>query len=250
MQKGIKILMCVVLCFSVMFTCIGYAAISDTLSITGKVLKPEVVYNELVITNITTLSQTTVVSETNSRQIPTSIKSNLTGNSGQQVVYKITVHNYSETETYVYQGLVYGEGFEDVASNLSINASKDENGSEMLPNTPNAQYVEGTAIAPGEDFVFYATYDLTGNIVSGDILVNYVFKPIKYTITYVNDNEIYAVDYITDNEQEYIVKTDGPDNGKLVFSDWVNASATPVDSYPRLNTRSYTLYAKYDPLYR
>ena len=249
MRKGIQLIMCIVFCLSTLLASIGYAAISNDLSVMGKVLKPEMVYNEIVITNITALSSTSVDSETHSRQIPTSVKSTITGNGGQQIVYKITAHNYSDTESYIYQGMVYGEGFENVASKLSISASADDAGAQRLPNDLDSNYVEGSPIEPGDDFVFYVTYDLNGNISSGDILVSYVFNTVKYTITYVSDNDIYAIDCITDNERAYTVRATGPDNGKLVFSDWVNANASPVDSYPKLNTRSYTLYAKWDSVY-
>jgi hypothetical protein len=83
-------------------------------------------------------------------------------------------------------------------------------------------------------------------------LINYVFDPIIYTVTYIDDNETWAVDHIINNEEVYYVKSEGPTNPESqgrVFLNWVNANAVAVHSYPAGNTNSYTLSAKWDKMY-
>jgi hypothetical protein len=119
----------------------------------------------------------------------------------------------------------------------------------VIPANSGANYYEGTPVAPGETIVFYATYTLNSRFSSDEIMVNFDFKPVVYTITYMNGNDVYAVDCITDNSVAYTVKSDGPDNGELLFANWINANAEAVYSYDAGNTNSYTLSAKWDNVY-
>lgn len=247
-MSGLVKKIALIMAFSFMFTfiSIGYAAISTTLSITGSAVLDPPVYDELVITSVTTV-QSTVSSENSSRVIPTNLKSTLTGSQGQSVVYKITVHNYSETDTYIYAGISHSAEFDDVSSKLSVSASTDAAGYHQLINALNLKcYKGGTPVAPGEEFVFYATYTLTGNLSAAEILINYNFKKVIYTVTYLNDNETYVIDSITNNSVAYNVRKDHPQNGSLVFAGWINTNAIIVNSFPAGNTNSYTLSAKWD----
>ena len=232
-----------------LFTCIGYAVLTDTLSVTGDAEFNPFDFDGVVITEISTVSGTTVTEETHFRSIPTNVKSTITGNQGQSIVYRITAHNYSETDTYVYTGIFCGDEFADVASKLTLSASTDTSKESPLPNDIATTYTSLTPVKPGEDFVFYATYDLNSNIAAGEILVRYVFMPVIYSVTYLNENAIYAVDCITDNSVAYHVRAEGPNRGDQVFADWVNASAVGVDSYPAGNINDYTLSAKWDNVY-
>lgn len=190
-----------------------------------------------------------LVTQSNMVGIPTSVKSTITGDQGETLVYKITAHNYSKTDSYVYTGMVYGPGFESTANNLTISASTDGANANPLPNNTSMTTASGNVIDPGEDFVFYATYTLGADISAGEILVNYVFKSIIYTVTYLNNNQTYAVDHIIDNSSTYYVRNDVPTNGDLVFAGWINANAVVVTSYPAGNTNDYTLPAKWDNTY-
>lgn len=82
--------------------------------------------------------------------------------------------------------------------------------------------------------------------INGSVSVEQV---VYYTVTYLVDNEVYAVDYITDNSMPYTVKTDGPDNGGAPFNGWVNANAIQVTSIPAGNTNDYTLSATWKDIY-
>jgi hypothetical protein len=249
MSKVTKVVVNIALAIIMCFISIGYASISDTLTMHGAANLTPPDYDEIIVTEVTVVSGTTINKESHSIVVPTNVKSTITGSSGQKIVYKIKAHNYSETLTYVYTGTYCDSLFADVSNKMSISASTDANGANRLPNNLNAMSVSGEEIAPGEDFVFYAIYDLTSSVSAGEVLVHYSFKPIVYTITYLNENEIWAIDHIVDNSKEYKVRSDGPGKQGHVFVDWINANAVGVDKYPAGNTNSYTLSAKWDSMY-
>lgn len=233
------------------FICIGYASLSDVLVVRGTV-EVQPVYDTLVITNVTTVKTTTMNSETHSCIIPTNVESTISGTKGQSVVYRVTVHNYSETETYIYNGILYDDSFIPTLNKINIKVSLDESGEQPLPIAHSTSYANGTPVAPGEEFVFFVTYTLKENMTSERILINYVFDPIKYTVTYLNDNEVWTIDYVVNNEKEYYVRSEGPsasESDGRIFVDWINANAAAVDKYLVGNTNNYTLSAKWDKLY-
>lgn len=248
MKKLFKLFSWILLSFMIFGIMIGYAAVADTLIISGglDVMPPH--YDELVITEVTACSATTAT-HTTFKVVPTNIKSTITGNAGDQIVYKITAHNYSETETYVYSGAVCSDMYASVADKLTIHASSDEQSLNVIPANSGANYYEGTPVAPGETIVFYATYTVNSSLSSDEIMVNFDFKPVAYSVTYMNGNDVYAVDCITDNSVAYTVKADGPNNGDRLFANWINANAEAVYSYDAGNTNSYTLSAKWDNVY-
>ncbi len=243
-----KILGGVALSFMCLFTSIGYAAISENLVISGsaEIIPPQ--YDEIVITEVKTLSSN-VSSETHKDVPLTNVQSTISGSAGQTIVYKITAHNYSKTTTYVYTGTQISDVYTDVSDKLTISASLDEENKKPLMDRKTYNSVEGIPVAPDEEIVFYATYTLNANVSTAEILVNFSFKPVIYSVTYMSDNDIYAIDCIFDNSIEYEVREEGPDKGDLVFANWVNANADVVYSYPAGNTNSYTLSAKWDNVY-
>ena len=249
MKKQIYIFCCIFILFSFCFICIGYAAISDTLTINGAVEINPPVYDSVVITGVTPVDGTTVNSETHLYIAPTNVKSTVSGTAGQSIVYRITAHNYSETESYIYNGILCAEIYEDTFNKINISVSLDENGENSLPIAPAQTWLSGTPVAPGEDFEFYAVYTLKEDLTTAELILNFSFDPIIYSVTYLNDNEVWAIDYIINNHEIYYVRGEGPDNGDRAFADWVNANAVAVDSYPAGNTNSYTLSAKWDELY-
>lgn len=202
-------------------------------------------YYDIAITEITPVSGTTVSSQTGSRVFPLSAQSTVTGNSGQKVVYKVTAHNYSATVTYVYTGAAGTSGSVTVAS------SSDSGNQNKIPVATNANYTSGHPIAPGETFTFYATYTLTNNMSAANVFVNYQFVPVVYTVTYMDNNAVYAVDCITNNGAEYTVRSDYPpvSGSNVRFEYWMNASGIKVTSYPRGNKNNYTLNAKWNNIY-
>lgn len=233
------------------FLSVGYAVLTDTLNIVGQVNVTPPVYDTLVITNVTVLGETNVTSESHSRVIPTNVQTTVSGSQGQSIVYRITVHNYSETDTFIFNGIKCSDVYESV-DKITVSIYSDEGMTSALPVTGAASYVNGTPIGPDGEFTFYVRMTLDQNISSETLMINYVFDTVKYTITYLADNELYAVDYVVNNEQPYYVDKEAPDSpegGNFVFVDWVNANAVPVNSYPAGNTNSYTLSAKWDKLY-
>ena len=151
--------------------------LSDTMSVDGTASADPPDYDEIVITEITRVSST-AKSEGSEVVTPTNVKSDFTAVSGNRVVYKITAHNFSDTLTYVYTGTSSSADYSAVATKLSVSAATESDGTGALPNNVNKSYHSGTAIAPGEDFVFYATYDFKGSVTGGNILINFNFKPV------------------------------------------------------------------------
>ena len=230
-----------------MFLCTGYAALTDHLSMSGEAEISPPDYDTIVITEVSVVNSD-VNSESSSRVIPTNLYTSITADAGESVTYRIVAKNHSETESYVYSGVTYSTDFAAVGDKLTISASSDAAGTQPLSDSLDADVISGTPILPGEEFVFYATYTANAE-VSGDILVRYAFPSVAYTVTYINDNEVFAVDCVVDNSKVYYVRDEGPTRAGQVFADWINAGAVAVDSYPAGNTNDYTLSAKWENLY-
>lgn len=247
-----SIVLCII-CVSVAFCflSIGYAALTDTLDIGGQANLTPPVYDTLVITDVTVLNETNVSSETHSRVIPTNVQTTISGSKGQSVIYRITAHNYSETDTFIFNGIKHSDVYEGI-DKITMSIYSDESMTSALPVTCATSYVNGTPIEPDGEFTFYVKMTLDQNVNAETLMINYVFDTVKYTITYLADNELFAIDYIVNNQQPYYVDKgapDSPESGNYLFVDWVNANAVPVDSYPAGNTNNYTLSAKWDSLY-
>jgi uncharacterized repeat protein (TIGR02543 family) len=231
-----------------MFISVDFATVSTTLNITGSsdVTPPN--YDEVVITDITVVSKT-VDSERRSRIVPTNVNSVITGEAGDTIVYKITAHNYSETKSYAYKGMILDTEFYGDLNKYDISDSKDAQNQQPLPDNISSRFQQDLIVAPGDDFVFYVTYTLKENVSASEILVNYFFDDVIYRVTYLNNNETYALDYVTDNSQAYNVRQDSPSNGSYVFAGWININAVQITSIPQGNTNDYTLTAKWDDVY-
>lgn len=230
------------------FISFGFAAVTDQLTFSGEVAVAAPNFDEVVIAKVETLSST-LEYEDSYQVVPTNLKSTFTGISGQKVVYKITAHNYSETLSYVYAGVSYDSSIFPDINNVTFSASLDSNNTDVMGSDVSSTYYVGTAITPESDFIFYVTYTLTDNLSVGEILINYVFKPIIYTVTYLNNNENFAVEHVTDNSVAHNVITDKPVNSNLVFCGWVNANAIVVTTIPAGNTNSYMLSASWENVY-
>ncbi len=201
-------------------------------------------YYDIAITDVSLISQS-VSSETRDQVDDTIVQTIVTGSAGQTVVYQITAVNYSTTTTYVYDGAAVTSG------GASISSSSDQGNQNRLPAVSNTTYTSGTPIEPGDTFTFYATYTLTGSMSSGEILADYNFTPVIYTVTYMDNNQIYAVDCITNGNAAYSVRKDHPaaPGANVKFEYWMNASGLKVTSYPAGNTNNYTLNAKWNNIY-
>ena len=214
----------------------------------GVNLKDFIYYDEVVITKLTPVS-TTVSNENSILMQPTAVETEITGSAGQKIVYKAEAHNYSKTETYIYAGASYSSDVYSALNKLTVSVSDDAQNLSPINADISAAFCEGTPVGPGENFVFYITYTLTDNIYSDKIMVDYVFKPIIYEVTYLNNNETFAVDYVTNNDVAYNVKREAPENSSLVFGGWVNANAVTVTTISKGNTNNYTLSASWENVY-
>ena len=250
MKMWIKTILGISLSFMCLFTCVGYAAMSQNLVIRGNVEAEPPDYDEMVITEVVACSATTAT-QTTSRVPPTNIKSKITGESGDKIVYRITAHNYSETETYVYTGPLYSDEYASVVNNLTISASTDEQNTNKIPTSSGANYYRGTPIAPDADIVFYVTYTLNSDISASEIMVNFKFDPVIYTVTYLVNDEVYAVDCIVDNSSEYKVTREYVStDSNMEFDYWMNAGSSQVTSIAAGNTEDINLYPSYVGVYK
>lgn len=248
MKTWTKVMLCISLSFMSLFTCVGYASVSDSLSIAGSVdlLAPD--YDQIVITDVTACAGTTATQMASITPY-TNINSTITGKAGDTIVYKITAHNYSETETYVYTGPLYSDEYAAVAKKLTISASNDEQNTDKIPALSGSNFYEGTPVAPGQDIVFYATYTLNSNISAGEVLINFNFEPVIYTVTYIVNDEVYAVDCVVNKTQYDVTRIYEPTDPNLAFDYWMNAGSSEVKSIPADNEEDVNLYPSYVGVY-
>jgi hypothetical protein len=244
MKMPTKVLLGVALSFMSIFACIGYASISSDLSIQGTVHAEAIDFDCMVIRDVTVWDGTDAT-QSNKLLLPTNINTTVTGNAGQKIVYRITAKNESESNTYVYAGTRYDTALGEAADKVTITASLDEAGSNVVPSAQGMNYYSGTPIAPGEEITLYVTYTLNEDISSGEMLINFDFKPVIYTITYIKSGELYAIDCVTDNNSQYLVR----EVNESGFVGWINASGGIVHSYPAGSENSYTLSAKWENKY-
>lgn len=235
MTKLYKSLIAIALSFMCAFVAIGYAAVTTELEISGTATIAPV--DGIIITDVT-VEGGMVDSFSSSKVFPTNVQSSLSGSTGDTVTYKITAHNYSKDKTFVYKGTLWTTEFNGLVD-ISV---VDSNRTTSLPIPAGSAYI-GTPIAPGEDFVFYATYTLKTNCTNTNFVVNYEFIEPIYTVTYLNNNEVYAVDYIVDNSGAYDVRSDSPTVSGEKFNAWVNAAGNKVTTIPKDNENNYTLSA-------
>lgn len=202
-------------------------------------------YYDIAIVDVSVVSKT-AGDESNFRTDTTSVRTTVTGTNGQTVVYKITARNYSKTTTYVFSGVSLVSG-----SGVSIATSSDSAGTSNLPYDIGSNYVAGMPLEPGDELTFYATYRLTSAVSEREVLARYNFMPVMYTVTYMDNNQVYGIDCIVSNTSAYTVRTNKPDSpgSNISFSGWMNAAGVVVKSIAAGNKNDYTLSAKWDKMY-
>lgn len=248
MQKTKKISSLLIFLFAALFITIGYAAVSTTLNIAGGANATPPDYDFVVITDVSIVSSTADY-ERHNRIVPTNVKTVISGEAGDTIVYKMTAHNYSETKSFIYKEMITDSNFYEDVDKFSVSVYSDLENKTPLPNNTSKQFQSGTPVEPGQDFVFYVTYTLKEDVSLSEIMVNYSFSQILYSVTYLNNNAEYAVDYVTDNSKAYSATKQAPQNGSLVFAGWINVNAVKIDTIPAGNTNDYTLTAKWDNVY-
>lgn len=170
-KPWVKVTVGMMLSFMILFVGIGYAAISNTISVLGTadVEIPSGLFitdikikssGNLDYQTVSYLDYTTTVNAKISKQ-----NRNSTGN----VVYEITVLNNTAYE-YAYRGLYYTTSY---GNNSYVATSNSSSRLGVVVNFPN-----GRIVKPGERLTFTATYTIgrsVSNSLNLDTLLNYQF---------------------------------------------------------------------------
>lgn len=171
MTKRMLIVLCIALSFMCVFMSVGYAALTDTLNITGTA-EVEIPYG-LFITDITTLSGSALdKKDVSFVQYSTTVQTSLSRsswNSAESVTYEITVYNNTARE-YAYRDLY----FQDSVENNDI--VEKYNGNRIIGVVTS--FPNGTKVAAGESLTFRVTYTLGKNLDRNETyttLLNYQF---------------------------------------------------------------------------
>lgn len=172
MKNWMKVILGVALSFMVLFTSIGYAALTDTLSIWGRA---EVTVPEGLFIIDMQVNSTNRVDKYDKEFIPysTTVDTNISRSMGTgSVTYKITVLNNTKY-TYAYRDVYYQSSLNGYNGQGYISKT---NGNRLIGITTSFPY--GTKVAPGETLDFYATYTIGSSLNSNTnwrTLVNYRF---------------------------------------------------------------------------
>lgn len=169
MKMWVKCLACFSLLVVFLFTCFGYAAITDNLNVTGTA--DVSIPSGLFITSIKTVSSSnTDKNEVLFLDYSTTVNSIISRRSGAgTVVYEITVLNNTEHE-YAYRDLYYMTSY---GNNSYVSTSNANNKLGVVTSFPN-----GKLVAPGESLTFRATYTIGRSVSSSlnlDTLLNFQF---------------------------------------------------------------------------
>lgn len=180
MKNWIKVLLCMALSFVFLFTCIGYAALSDSLTINGVVnaAPPEGIYlisarsESLANATLGTASILELTTSLDATVNIQAVSSSWWQTSYGSVTYKLTVFN-NTAYRYAYSGIDYISSLSGYNGNPYIGSAftvtvTDANGGSFV----------GDIIEPGEQVNFYATYSIKRqDLADLDLrtLINYKF---------------------------------------------------------------------------
>ena len=179
MKPWVKAVACIALVLMVGFTTVGYAALTDTLNITGSA-KIEIPYG-LFITSIKTQGSNNADKNVCSYlDYSTTVKSEISrGKTGAgSVTYTITVFNNTDL-TYSYRKLYYQTNLSEYNGNSYITESTTNADRKIsvvcsLANAP----AESKIVKPGQSLTFTVTYTLGKNMdhnTNWNTLINYQF---------------------------------------------------------------------------
>lgn len=180
MKASAKALLCIALSLMLLFTGIGYAAVSDNLSITGVVnaSPPEGIYfiasqvSGMSNANSGTISHLSYTSTLESAVNLQAVSSGWWNTTYGSVTYKLTVLNNTAYE-YAFSGIDYVASLDGYNGNAYIGK-----GLTITVTDASGGTFAGDAIAPGEQVICYATYSINSrNLANTDLktLVNFKF---------------------------------------------------------------------------
>lgn len=162
MAKWRKTLLCIAFSFIFVFMVIGYASVADTLLVEGNATLE---YDGVVITHVEVVSNGSNATSNVKNILHTNIDSTIYASQSAQTVvkYAITVHNFSETISYNYMGIVLGDEYDN---SLYKNGTL-EVATTYMKDGVEVEYTTGSPIGVGETVTFYATYTVPTSAVSG-----------------------------------------------------------------------------------
>ena len=169
-----KIAVRVLLLFSVLMLAIGYAAITDTLSITGTANAEGKPYEGVYIKSVELVGASNVTGSLNEYVLPTNHKTTADASrSGGTITYKITVHNNTDV-TYWYIGTKLDTGYGQnqlIGANNGISIRTMDRTSDSYSTFNDEDW-----IPPQTERVFYVTYTYGSNAQNAcSTLVNFHF---------------------------------------------------------------------------
>ena len=174
MKRWMKIVFCVGFSFLFCVMCVGYAQLSDTLSIAGMadIHEPHEVYISRIISTTGTVHRAQEI-------LNTTIDSSISLGSGASDIVTMTVEVKNNTSVkYGFNAIRYtGEAY----SNAGIAVTTDMR-RKTVDNRGNLTD-EGTVLEPGQTITFVATFSyLDGKVGSPDLtsLINYEFLPWEH----------------------------------------------------------------------
>ncbi|MBR2354445.1 MAG: hypothetical protein IKA76_08100 [Clostridia bacterium] len=158
MKMWMKATICISLSLMCIFSSIGFAALSDTLGVTGTA-DIDIPYG-LFITSVTTdTNNVTNIDKNIVEHIPytTTVDSILSrSRSTGKVVYKITVLNNTKL-TYSYRGIYFQEDLAGYNGNIHVSTSTGRSNIGVVCSLANAS-AQAKKVAPGETLEFTVTY--------------------------------------------------------------------------------------------
>ncbi len=219
-KRLMTICVCGVLVLSTLFVWIGYAALTDELTVTGEV--DFAVPEEVVITSIEVASQGSGVTSEQSFIWPTNVDSTVTTTGGgNTVTYKITVKNNSVSTEYSYARIAYDSTLYNNAQYesgaISLKLTTDAAGNTAL-NATNSK------LAPGGQMDIYAAYTFPASTSAEyRTFLNYKFLPYLDADTAgeiaVNNVVSHFETVLNNHEQqiEDLIAANKNDNGLFAF---------------------------------
>jgi hypothetical protein len=246
-----RVILGVVFSFVAFFTCLGYAALTDQLSITGTISAS--MPKELFISEIKLVNGSDIASISGLQQITVS------GSNGATALYEITVCNNTD-KRYVYTG-----SSANPKDNITVTETDTADGEELGEAKNTTNYVSGANLlhvnsktADGPTFVtFYVQYTLTAD---GSVVIDYNFQDFIYKIAYIHQEEERDAWYVHKETTVTIINKELAEtlqsevqieekDEKIKFEYWMNAGSTKVEEISKENKDDINLYPKFNPLY-
>ena len=173
MQKWVKVSVCLVLSFAFLFTCVGFSAMSDTLTVKGYV--EVAIPSGLFIIGMTSGTPSLLdKNEYSYIQYSTTVISDLSKSTSRNtgsVTYQVTVLNNTKYE-YAWRGLYYQSSVSGY-NNEYVSTSNSNSKLGVTVSFPN-----GKIVGAGEQLTFNVTYTAGKNIGANQKLktiINYQF---------------------------------------------------------------------------